>query len=121
VHSDLAAVLKPRWYVLGTGGALVGRWRTEKVVSRSDIGTLIEDVLAPADSPPVLDVHSADGSVTRLAAPAAAPHSFHRELADHLRLGMEMTVTAQQSRRVLSVIEAAQRSAEESGHPAVPR
>ena len=121
VHSDLAAVLKPRWYVLGTSGALVGRWRTERVVSRSDIGTLIEDVLAPADSPPVLDVHSADGSITRLAVPAAAPHSFHRELADHLQLGMEMTVTAQQSRRVLSVMEAAQRSAEESGHPVVPR
>ena len=70
VHSDLAAALKPRWYVLGTLGAVVGHWRTEKVVSRNDIGTLAEDVLAPADSPPLLDLHAADGSVTRLAAPA---------------------------------------------------
>jgi predicted dehydrogenase len=121
VHSDLAAALKPRWYVLGTGGALVGHWRTEKVVSRNDIGTLEEDVLAPADSPPLLDLHAADGSVTRLATPPAEPYAFHRELADRLRLGLAMTVTAQQSRRVLSVMEAARRSADDSGRPVVPR
>ena len=121
VHSDLAAALKPRWYVLGTKGALVGQWRTEKVVSRNDIGTLVEDVLAPADSPPLLDLHSADGSVTRLATPSPEPYAFHRELADFLRLGLPMTVTAQQSRRVLAVMEAATQSAENSGRPVVPR
>lgn len=121
VHSDLAAALKPRWYVLGTQGALVSRWRTEKIVSRNDIGTLVEDVLAPADSPPLLDLCGADGSLTRLATPAAEPYSFHRQLADRLRLGLPMTVTARQSRRVLAVMEAATRSAEDSGRPVVPR
>jgi len=121
VHSDLAAALKPRWYVLGTQGALVGRWRTEKIVSRNDIGTLVEDVLAPADSPPMLELYGADGSVTRLATPSAEPYAFHRELADRLRLGLPMTVTAQQSRRVLAVMEAATLSAEDSGRPVVPR
>jgi predicted dehydrogenase len=121
VHSDLAAALKPRWYLLGTEGALVGHWRTERIVSRTDIGTLAEDVLAPADSPPVLDLHSADGSLTRLAAPAAAPYPFHRELADQLRLGLPMSVTAEQSRRMLAVMAAASRSAEEGGRPVVPR
>ncbi|MDA8435742.1 MAG: Gfo/Idh/MocA family oxidoreductase [Actinomycetales bacterium] len=121
VHSDLAAALKPRWYVLGTAGALVGHWRTEKVVSRNDIGTLEEDVLAPADSPPLLDLHGADGSVTRLATPPSQPYAFHHELADRLRLGLPMTVTGQQSRRVLSVMEAARCSAEDSGRPVVPQ
>jgi scyllo-inositol 2-dehydrogenase (NADP+) len=121
IHSDLAAALKPRWYVLGTQGAIVGSWRTEKIVSRNDIGTLSEDVLAPADSPPVLDLHAADGSVTRLATPAAQAYSFHRELADRLRVGLPMTVTAEQSRRVLAVMEAARISAEENGRPVVPR
>lgn len=121
IHSDLAAALKPRWYVLGTRGALVGRWRTEKIVSRSDIGTLVEDVLAPADSPPLLDLHAADGSVTRVATPPGEAHQFHRELADRLRLGLPMTVTGEQSRRVLSVMEAASRSAADSGRPVVPR
>ena len=121
VHSDLAAALKPRWYVLGTRGAIVGRWRTEKIVSRNDIGTLVEDVLAPADSPPLLELHGSDGSLTQLATPAAAPYSFHRELSDHVRVGLPMSVTGPQSRRVLAVMEAATLSAEESGRPVVPR
>jgi scyllo-inositol 2-dehydrogenase (NADP+) len=121
VHSDLAAAMKPRWYVLGTNGALTGRWRTEKVVSRSDIGTLVEDVLAPADSPPLLEMSLADGSVTRLATPTSTPHAFHRELADRLRIGLPMTVTAAQSRRVLAVMEAARMSAQDSGRPVLPQ
>jgi predicted dehydrogenase len=121
VQSYLAAALKPRWYVLGTLGAIVGSWRTERVISRSDIGTLVEDVLAPADSPPLLDLHAADGSVTRLAVPDAEPYPFHCELADRLRLGLPMTVTAAQSRRVLAVIEAATASAAADGRPFTPK
>jgi len=120
-HSDLAAALKPRWYVLGTHGAVVGNWRSERIVARNDIGTLLEDVLAPADSPPALDHHAADGSVTRLAAPAPEPYSFHREVADHLRSGQPMTVTGEQSRRVLAVMEAASESALNGGQPVAPR
>ena len=120
VYSDLAAALKPRWYLLGTGGAVVGQWRHERVLSRNDIGTLTEDVLSPADSPPTLELHRPDGSVTRLATPAAGPHPFHRELADRLLLGLPMTVTAAQSRRVLAVMEAAARSAADAGRPVVP-
>ncbi len=121
IHSDLAAALKPRWYVLGTRGAVVGQWRTERVVSRNDIGTLVEDVLAPADSPPRMELHAGDGSITHLATPAAEPYAFHRELADHLRWGMPMTVTGEQSRRVLAVMEAARESAADAGRPVVPR
>ena len=52
VHSDLAAALKPRWYVLGTEGALSSTWRRTTVIRRSAIGTLDEDVLAVTDAPP---------------------------------------------------------------------
>ncbi len=121
IHSDLAAALKPRWYVLGTRGAIVGQWRSETIVSRSDIGTLVEDALAPADSPPLLDMFAADGSTTRVATPAGPAYQFHRELADRLRLGLPMTVTGEQSRRVLSVMEAATISAADSGRPVVPQ
>ena len=34
-HSDLAAAAKPKFYVLGTEGGLIGDWREEKVVARS--------------------------------------------------------------------------------------
>ena len=75
VHSDLAAALKPKWYVLGTEGAIVGDWRQTSVLSRTSIGTLDEDRLAPADAPADLRVVSADGSETRLAlrAPPRVP------------------------------------------------
>lgn len=121
VYSDLAAALKPRWYLLGTRGAIVGHWRTERVIARNDIGTLEEDVLAPADSPPLLDLHSPDGSVTRLATPPAAPYAFHQELADRLRLGLPMSITGEQSRRVLSVMEAATESVAAGARPVRPR
>jgi scyllo-inositol 2-dehydrogenase (NADP+) len=120
VYSDLAAALKPRWYVLGTDGAVVGHWRTERVIGRSDIGTLAEDVLAPADSPPLLDLHAADGSVTRLATPPGPAYAFHAELADRIQLGLPSRVTGEQSRQVLAVMEAAAASAEAGGLPVVP-
>ncbi len=120
VYSDLAAARKPRWYVLGTRGAIVGNWRVERVVTRTDVGTLAEDVLAPADSPPVLDLHDAEGSVTRLATPAGGPYAFHRELTDALLLGLPMQVTGESSRRVMAVLEAAAESAADGGRPVVP-
>jgi predicted dehydrogenase len=121
VHSDLAAALKPKWLVLGTHGAVVGHWRTEKVVSRTAIGTLAQDVLAPADSPADLTVHAPDGSVTRLAVPPAPAEGFHRELADHLHRGLPMTVRAEHSRRVVAMMEAAEQSARQDGVPVRPR
>jgi len=121
VHSDLAAALKPRWYVLGTQGAVVGHWRTERVLSRGEIGTLAEDVLAPADAPPRLTLHHPDGSVTELATPPGPAHAFHTELADHLRTGLPMTITGAQSRRVVAVLEAARESARSGGRPVMPR
>lgn len=120
-HSDLAAALKPRWYVLGTQGAIVGQWRSEKIVARNDIGTLVEDHLAPADSPPALEMTTADGSITHVATPAGPAYPFHRELADRLLFGLPMSVTGEQSRRVLSVMEAASASAADGGRPVVPR
>jgi predicted dehydrogenase len=120
VHSDLAAALKPRWYVLGTKGAVVGHWRTEKIVSRNDVGTLVEDVLAPADSPPVMELYSGDGAISTIPTPLGDPYGFHHELADYLHYGVPMTVTGAQSRRVLSVMEAAALSAADGGRPVTP-
>jgi scyllo-inositol 2-dehydrogenase (NADP+) len=117
IHSDLAAAPKPKWLVLGTRGAVVGHWRTERVVGRTAIGTLAEDVLAPADSPARLTLHDPDGSVTEVAVPPAPQHAFHRELADHLLRGLPMSVRAEQSRAVVAVMEAAARSAGRHGVP----
>jgi scyllo-inositol 2-dehydrogenase (NADP+) len=120
VHSDLAAAMKPKWYVLGTEGAIVGHWRHERVVSRSAIGTLVEDPLAASESPARITLHAADGSVTDVAVAPAPRVPFHRELADHLLTGAPMSVTAAGSRRNISVMEAATVSARDGGRPVVP-
>lgn len=117
IHSDLAAAAKPKWWALGTDGAIRGDWRNERVVGRSAIGTMTEDVLAPADSPAAMSLHHADGSITALAVPAAPTHAFHRELADHLLRGLPMMIQAAQSRRVVAVMEAAERSASTGSVP----
>ena len=120
IHSDLAAATKPKWLALGTSGAIRGDWRHEKVVARTAIGTLAEDVLAEADSPAAMSLHHADGSVTALAVPHAPEHAFHRELADHLLRDLPMTVQAAHSRRVVALMEAAEASAVAGSAPVRP-
>src|SRR3989442_871035 len=48
MHSDIAAALKPKWYILGERGAIGGHWRHETVKTRRWSGDLIEERLAPA-------------------------------------------------------------------------
>lgn len=120
VYSDLAAALKPRWYVLGTRGALTGEWRNLSVISRNAIGTLEEDILAAADAAPVVRRHSPSGNITTLAARQAEPHPFHADLALRLRYGFAPRVRGEQSRRVVAMLEAAEESARLGGFQVKP-
>jgi predicted dehydrogenase len=120
VHSDLAAAMKPKWYVLGTAGAIVGSWRQERVVARNSVGNLAEDPLAAAESPAALSLHAPDGSVTAVANVPAPAQPFHRELAEQLLSGVPMSVTPQGSRRNIAVMEAATLSAREGGRQVRP-
>ncbi|MDT7547237.1 MAG: scyllo-inositol 2-dehydrogenase [Actinomycetota bacterium] len=120
-HSDLAAAMKPKFYVLGTQGALIGDWRQERVVARSSIGTLLEDRLAASDAPASLRVFTPDGaggtSETQLSIPAAPAQPFHRQLADALLSGEPMEITPEGSRRNIAVMQAATDSALIGGRP----
>jgi predicted dehydrogenase len=116
-HSDVAAARKPKFYVLGTGGAVVGDWQQERIVSRSPIGLVAEDRFAVSDAPAALTLLGPDGARTELPLVAAPPQPFHRELADALLSGWPMTVNPQGSRRNIAVMEAATRSAAAGGRP----
>ena len=120
-HSDLSAALKPKFYVLGTRGGIIGDWRHERVVARSPIGTLLEDPLAHSDSPADLRVFTPNDHgrthETRLTIPPAPPQPFHRQLADHVLSGEPMEVTPEGSRRNIAVMQAATQSAALSGRP----
>ena len=120
-HSDLSAALKPKFYVLGTRGGVIGDWRHERVVARSAIGTLLEDRLAHSDSPADLRVFTPNGDgrthETQLAVPPAPAQPFHRQLADQVLSGEPMEVTPEGSRRNIAVMQAATSSAAKGGRP----
>jgi scyllo-inositol 2-dehydrogenase (NADP+) len=107
VHSHLAAARQPKFYVLGTTGAIVGDWdpRAEPAV---------------ADRPAILTLHREDG--TRVAVPLVdiEPYAFHRSVAECLLHGTPMPVGTSQSRDVVAIMQAAEESALSNGLPVRP-
>lgn len=119
MHSDIAAAMKPKWYILGERGAIVGHWRQETVKTRRWSGDLIEEHLAPSETLPTLSVFTRDLDGTiheqRLMLPEPPPYAFHRNLANHLHCREPLAVLPQESRRNIAVMEAAKLSAERGG------
>ncbi len=119
MHSDIAAAVKPKWYILGTRGAIVGSWRQEYVKSRRWSGDLIEERLALSESLPTLTVYIRElsGAIheQHFTLTEAPLYAFHRNLANHLHNGEALAVPPEQSRRNIAVMEAAKRSAERGG------
>ena len=123
MHSDIAAAMKPKWYILGERGAIVGYWRQEIVKTRRWSGDLIEQRLAPSEALPDLRVFTRDLSDAiheqQLMLPIVPLHAFHRNLANHLHSGEPLAVPPEESRRNIVVMEAAKRSAERNGETIV--
>ena len=107
VHSDLAAARKPKFFVLGTSGAIVGNWD----LSAGD---------SVADLPALITVNGSDGSSRVVPNLNVEPFSFHASLVKHLNGGTPMTVTAMQSRDVVAIMQAAEESALVNGIPVPP-
>jgi len=106
-NSDLAAARKPKFYVLGTTGAIVGNW----------------DLAAgstPADLPAILTIHRADGSSEVISNDTVTPYSFHQSVVEHLNDKVPMNVTTHQSRDVVAIMQAAEESALANGNPVRP-
>jgi scyllo-inositol 2-dehydrogenase (NADP+) len=103
LQSDIAAARKPKWYVLGTRGAVVGEWQAQAV---------------PADYPALVKVfRPADGGSHEelLALAPRDDHGFYRNLADHLGWDEPLAVTPQEARRTVAVMEAATHSIAQGG------
>src|SRR6266849_5810652 len=119
MHSDIAAAMKPKWYILGEQGAIVGHWRQETVKTRRWSGDLIEERLAPSEALPTLTVFTRElgGAIheQHLMLPEQPLYPFHRNLANHLHNGESLVVPPQESRRNIAVMETAKRSAELGG------
>ena len=108
VHSDLAAARKPKFYVLGTEGAIIGDWDPAGEP-------------AVADLPAILTVHHIDGTSRVAPLQPLAPHEFHRSIVEFINNGTPMEVNAFQSRNVVAIMQAAEESAIQNAMPVVPR
>ena len=107
INSDLAAARKPKFYVLGTKGALIGDW------DESAGGPV-------ADLPAIITLHRADGSSDVIGHIAQSPHSFYASLVSYLHDATPMSVVAEQSRDVVAIMQAAEESALANGKPVTP-
>lgn len=118
-QSDVCAIRRPKFHIQGTAGTLEGYYRpvrSETVVAGRGY---VEHTSHHAEAPVDLRVVRYDGehgTVESIVRPAPHPGwGFHRNLADHLLLGEELAVRPEESRDVVAVLEAAQRSGAEGG------
>jgi len=108
VHSDLAAARKPKFYVLGTLGAIVANWNPAAEP-------------AVADLPAILTLHRQDGTSQIIEPKKLEEFEFHRSIVDYLTIGTPMSVSAMQSRNVVAIMQAAESSAKCNAIPVVPQ
>jgi predicted dehydrogenase len=121
IQSDVAAVRKPKFYLQGTAGTLVGHYRPLSF-ERIEAGLGYEcETAHHAEAPVELTLvryQSGWGlTETRLPPLPQRRYGFHRNLADHLLRGELLAVTPESVRPVIAVIEAAGRSAAAGGDP----
>ncbi|MGI8776069.1 MAG: Gfo/Idh/MocA family protein [Acidimicrobiales bacterium] len=121
VASDVAAVRRPKFYVQGTAGTLVGRYQELGFEHVDPARGYVRTDAHHAEAPAALTLagYSSGSGVSEsvVALAPEMPFAFHRNLADHLLLGEPLAVVAQSAREVIAVLEAATRSAAEGGQP----
>jgi len=119
IHSDIAAVRKPKWYLLGTKGAIIGHWR-DVVEYETDLDLYFRQHTIPATEMPA-DLtlyhrhHSGQIVTQNLAIPQRLHYLFHQNIADHLLNGEPLVAPLEHSIRVVAILEAAAKSAANGG------
>ena len=119
IHSDIAAVRKPKWYLLGTKAAIVGHWRDVTSYETDPIVYFHEHAIPATEMVPDLTLyhrhHSGQIVAQKLALPERQHYLFHCNLADHLITGEPIVAPLDQSVQVVAILEAASRSAAKGG------
>lgn len=119
IHSDIAAARKPKWYLLGTQGAIVGHWRDVTEYQIDPVHYFHRHAIPATEMPPDLTVYRHEGSdkiaIVKPALPERPLFGFHDNLADHLLTGEPLIAPLEDSIRVVSVLEAAARSMDNDG------
>ena len=119
LHSDIAAVRKPKWYVLGTEGAVVGHWRDVTEYEIDPVLYFHQHEIPATEMIPDLTLHHRHPSgqivMQKLAMPERQHYLLYQNLADHLLTGEPIAAPLEQSVLVVAILEAASRSATRGG------
>jgi predicted dehydrogenase len=119
LHSDIAALRKPKWYLLGTKGAIIGHWRDVTHYKIDPVLYYHEHHIPATEMLPDLTLHSRHPSgqivAQKLAMPARQHYLLYNNLADHLLTGEPIEAPLEHSVRVVAILEAAARSAANGG------
>lgn len=119
IHSDIAAVRKPKWYVLGTSGAIHGDWRDITAFNTDPVHYFSKTDIPATEMMPDINVYRRcpNGDVEQIkpVLPERNPLSFHYNLADHLLWGEPLAAPLADSVKVVSILEAAARSMAHGG------
>jgi predicted dehydrogenase len=123
LHSDIAAVRKPKWYLLGTHGAILGQWRDIRAYKTDPLIYYHQEDIPATEMTPDLRLfrrHSSGQVIQQdLVKPERQPFQFHCNLADHLLLGEPIAAPLIDSVQVVAILEAAVKSAQAGGKPEV--
>jgi predicted dehydrogenase len=119
IHSDIAAVRKPKWYLLGTKGAIIGPWKDVTTYHIDPIVYFKQHHIPATEMTPDLTLFQrhASGQITeqKLAIPERKDYAFHKNLADHLLTGEPLVPSLKDSVKVVSILETAALSASKGG------
>ena len=119
IHSDIAAVRKPKWYLLGTKGAIVGHWMDVTTYQIDPLLYFHQHNIPATEMTPELTLYQrhASGQIVEqeIAIPERKDYAFHKNLADHLLTGEPLVSSLEDSVKVVAILEAADNSARKGG------
>jgi predicted dehydrogenase len=119
IHSDIAAVRKPKWYLLGTRGAIIGLWKDVATYQIDPVVYFHQHHIPATETIPDLTLFQrhASGQIVeqKMAVPERKDFAFHKNLADHLLTGEPLVSSLKDSVKVVLILETAALSASKGG------
>jgi len=119
IHSDIAAVRKPKWYLLGTKGAIIGHWKDVVTYHIDPVLYFHQHNIPATEMIPDLTLFQrhASGQIIeqKMAMPERKDYAFYKNLADHLLTGEPLVSSLKDSIKVVSILETATLSASKGG------
>jgi predicted dehydrogenase len=119
IHSDIAAVRKPKWYLLGTKGAIIGHWKEVTTYHIDPVLYFHQHNIPATEMIPDLTLFQrhASGQIVeqKMAIPERKDYAFYKNLADHLLTGEPLVSSLKDSVKVVSILETAALSASKGG------